>query len=102
MGVFSKESAVAILPLIVLYELVWWKERRPHRALLYGSIATMLPIAVMLYQRSVVRAASPRAEFPFTDNTIVGADWGTGRLTAVKVMARYLWLTIWPEKLSVD
>jgi len=102
MGVFSKESAVAILPLIVLYELVWWKERRPHRALLYGSIATMLPIAVMLYQRSVVLAASPRAEFPFTDNPIVGADWGTGRLTAVKVMARYLWLTIWPEKLSVD
>ena len=102
LGVFSKESAVAILPLIVLYEIVWWKERRPHRALAYCCIVTLLPIAVMLYQRSVVLATSPPAEFPFTDNPIVGADWWTARLTAVKVMARYLWLTIWPEKLSVD
>ncbi len=27
-GVFSKESAVTILGVIVLYELTWWKERR--------------------------------------------------------------------------
>ena len=101
-GVFSKESAVAILPLIVVYELVWWKERRQHQVLAYGCIATLLPIAAMLYQRSAVLAASPPAEFPFTDNPIVGTDWWTGRLTAIKVMGRYLWLTIWPAKLSVD
>src|SRR6516164_8385712 len=35
-GVFSKESAVAILPLIVLYELVWWNPRPHHRPLLWG------------------------------------------------------------------
>jgi len=101
-GVFSKESAVAILPVIVLYELVWWKERPKHQALVFGCIATALPVAVMLFQRSAVLAASPPAEFPFTDNPIVGADWWTGRLTAIKVIARYLWLTIWPAKLSVD
>ena len=101
-GVFSKESAVAILPLIALYELVWRKERRQHQVLAYGCIATLLPIAAMLYQRSAVLAASPPAEFPFTDNPIAGADWWTGRLTAIKVIARYLWLTIWPVKQSVD
>jgi tetratricopeptide (TPR) repeat protein len=101
-GVFSKESAVAIFPLIVLYELVWWKERRQHQVLVYACIATLLPIAAMLFQRSAVLAASPPAEFPFTDNPIVGADWWTGRLTAIKVIARYLWLAIWPVKLSVD
>jgi tetratricopeptide (TPR) repeat protein len=101
-GVFSKESAVAILPLIVLYELVWWKDRRKYQALAYGCLATLIPIAFMLYQRSAVLAASPPAEFPFTDNPIVGADWWTGRLTAIKVMSRYLWLAIWPAKLSVD
>jgi tetratricopeptide (TPR) repeat protein len=101
-GVFSKESAVAILPLIVLYELVWWKERPQHRALWLGCAATIVPIAAMLYQRSVVLAASPPAEFPFTDNPIVGAGWWTGRLTAIKVIAHYLWLTIWPANLSVD
>jgi tetratricopeptide (TPR) repeat protein len=101
-GVFSKESAVAILPLIVVYELTWWKERPKHQALVFGCVATLLPVAAMLYQRSAVLAASPPAQFPFIDNPIVGADWWTGRLTAIKVIARYLWLTIWPLKLSVD
>src|SRR5262249_41215930 len=101
-GVFSKESAVAILPLIVLYELVWWKDRPRHRQLWLGSAATLLPIAVMLYQRSAVLAASPPAEFPFTDNPILAADWWTGRLAAVKVIGRYLLLTFWPVHLSCD
>jgi tetratricopeptide (TPR) repeat protein len=102
LGVFSKESAVAILPVIVLYELTWWKERHARRPLLWGCLATALPIAGMLYQRWVVLSASPPAELPFTDNPIVGADWWIGRLTAIKVMARYLLLTVWPARLSPD
>ena len=101
MGVFSKESAVAILPIIVLYEIVWWKER-PRQPPWLGCSAALVPIAAMLWKRSAVMAASPPAEFPFTDNPIAGADWWTGRLTAIKVIARYLWLTIWPAKLSSD
>jgi protein O-mannosyl-transferase len=102
-GVFSKESAVAIFPLIILYELVWWKERPPHRrAFVLGSLATLLPIAGLLFERFKVLAASAPAEFPFTDNPIAGAGWVTGRLTAIKVMAHYLWLTVWPVKLSCD
>ena len=101
-GVFSKESAVAILPLIALYQLTWWKERPSHRGLALGLAATLLPIGVMLYQRSAVLASSAPAEFPFTDNPLIGADWLTARLTAIKVMARYLWLVLWPANLSCD
>ncbi len=101
-GVFSKESAVAILPIIVLYELVEGKIRLRRESLLLGCVATLAPIAVMLYTRFAVLAASPPSEFPFTDNPIVGADWWTGRLTAIKVMAHYLWLTFWPAQLSSD
>jgi tetratricopeptide (TPR) repeat protein len=101
-GVFSKESAVVIVGVIGLYELTWCKERKQGRALLLGCIATLLPIAAMLYQRSIVLAASPPAEFPFYDNPIVGADFWTGRLTAIEVIARYLGLTLWPAKLSID
>jgi tetratricopeptide (TPR) repeat protein len=100
-GVFSKESAVVLPGVIVLYELTCQRPRR-LRALLYGCLATLPPIAVMLWQRALVLAASPRAEFPFVDNPIAGADFWTGRLTAIKVIARYLWLTIWPAKLSAD
>jgi tetratricopeptide (TPR) repeat protein len=101
-GVFSKESAVAILPLIVLYELVWWNPCLHHRPLLWGTAATLLPIAAMLFARSAVLARSLPAEFPFTDNPIVGADWWTGRLTAIQVIGRYLRVFLWPLGLSCD
>lgn len=100
-GVFSKESAVCILGVIVAYELTWWKRTRMG-ALLLGCLATLIPIAALLYQRSNVLAASLPPEFPFTDNPIVGASFWIGRLTALKVIARYLWLIVWPAKLSVD
>jgi tetratricopeptide (TPR) repeat protein len=101
-GIFSKESAVAIVGVVACYELIWWRERKHDRGLLFGWIAILVPIVAMLYQRSVVLAASPPAEFPFTDNPLVGADFWTARLTALATIPRYLWLTLWPAKLSSD
>ena len=101
-GVFSKESAVAILPLIALYELTWFRERRPGWTFVFGCIAALAPIGAMLYARSAVLAASSPAEFPFTDNPMVGAGWWIGRFTAIRIIADYLLLTIWPAKLSCD
>ena len=101
-GVLSKESAVVIFGMIPLYELTWWKERKQWRGLILGCLVTLLPIAAMLYQRSMVLAASRPAEIPFTDNPIVGADFWTGRLTAIKVIAHYLWLMLWPATLASD
>ena len=65
-------------------------------------LATLIPIALMFYQRSVVLAASLPKEVPFTDNPILGAGFWAGRLTAVDVLARYLWLMVWPSRLSSD
>src|ERR1035437_2408036 len=48
-GVFSKESAVTVLPVIVLYEAIWWKERRAALGLGRGSIAQLIPIQAVLY-----------------------------------------------------
>lgn len=98
-GVFSKESAVVILGVIGLYEIAW---RRDWRAMTWGILATLPPIACMLYQRSVVLAGSLPAELPYTDNPISGAGFWIGRLTALKVIAKYLLLAIWPAKLSSD
>ena len=103
-GVFSKESAVVLPGVIVLYELAFHlpEVRERIRPTLLGCAATILPIAAMLLQRSLVLAASPPAEFPFVDNPIVGASFWVGRLTAIKVLARYILLAIWPVKLSAD
>jgi protein O-mannosyl-transferase len=101
-GVFSKESAIAIVGVVALYELTWWKERKQGRALLIGNLAMLPPIAAMLYQRFVVLSGSPPAEFPFTDNPIAAAGFWTGRFTAIKLIGRYLALTVWPATLSTD
>jgi tetratricopeptide (TPR) repeat protein len=101
-GVFSKESAVVLPGVIVLYELAFRKGRTWGRAHAIGLLATLVPVALMLYQRSQVLAGTLPMEIPFTDNPIAGADFWSGRLTALKVIARYFGLIVWPAILSAD
>jgi len=101
-GVFSKESAVVIPGVIVLYELVWWKERKNWKGALLGCAVLAPPLLAMWYARSVVMAGTSASEFSFVDNPLVAADFWTARLTALKVIARYLGLLIWPARLSAD
>ena len=99
-GVFSKESAVMIVGVILLYEITWWKDRR--QALILGAVACLIPLEALLYQRSFVFASEPPADFPFTDNPLVSAGFFQAKLTAIKVIARYLRLIVWPGSLSAD
>jgi hypothetical protein len=82
--------------------MVWWKERRQGRGLLYGAIAMLVPIQAMLYQRAAVLFASQPTNFPFYDNPLTGAGWLSGRFTALAIMGKYLGLLIWPAHLSSD
>jgi tetratricopeptide (TPR) repeat protein len=99
-GVFSKESAAVIPGAILLYELTF--PRRVGGAQLMGLLATLIPIAFMLVQRSHVLAGTPPYTIPFTDNPIGGMDFVNGRLTALNVIARYFGLILWPQNLSAD
>jgi protein O-mannosyl-transferase len=101
LGVFSKENAVVILGLIVLYEVVWWRERRNVRGLLFGCAAIAPPLLILWYARSVVLSGASQPGF-FLDNPLQAADFWTARLTALKVLARYLGLLAWPANLSAD
>lgn len=60
-GVFAKESAVTLLGVVALYEVVWWKDRHQTRGFLFGAVAILIPIQLMLFQRAAVLAASPRS-----------------------------------------
>ncbi|MGC9972068.1 MAG: DUF1736 domain-containing protein [Bryobacteraceae bacterium] len=102
LGVFSKESAATILGVIVVFELTWWKERRQGRALFLGCVAVLLALAAMWYARAAVFSRLPATLFPFWDNPLVDADFWTAKLTAIKVIARYLGLLVWPAHLSCD
>jgi protein O-mannosyl-transferase len=99
-GIFSKESGIAILGLIALCEIAWWKDRSHLRNCLYACAAAGLPIAAYLFQRAHVLARSTVPVFLYVDNPLLGASFLTARLTAIKVLARYLWLLVWPAHLS--
>ncbi|HEX7794046.1 MAG TPA: hypothetical protein VF456_06830 [Vicinamibacterales bacterium] len=100
-AVFSKESAVAGLGIIVLYDLS--SGEKPLRAAESGRrwAILALPVVAFLYQRSVVLAGS-RVDIPYVDNPITGAGFWTGCITAIGVMGRYLALLLWPAHLSAD
>lgn len=99
-GMFSKESAIVILGVIALYEITWWKERKQVRGFLLGCAAILPPILLWWYMRAQVMSRSMTPVYPFVDNPLVGAHFVTARLTAIVVLAKYLWLLIWPANLS--
>ena len=96
-GIFSKESAATVVGLALLYDLAF-QGKFPWRSRLagYGAMA----LAGLAYL--AVRPAMPAPHFPFTDNPITGAGFVAAKLTAVKVIGKYLWLLAWPARLSCD
>jgi hypothetical protein len=101
-GALAKESAVATLAVLVLIELLWWTHRSRVRRLAEAAVVFALPLGAWALQRASVLEAGGTAEFPFTDNPIVGAGFWQARLTAVQVMWRYIARLAWPVHLSAD
>jgi len=97
---FSKESAVVLLAAMLIYDFTFGTGGA--RARWAGYVAVALPVALFLYVRSRVFAGLAAAPVPFTDNPLVGAGFWTARLTAVRVIGKYLWLLVWPRDLSCD
>ena len=100
-GVFSKESGVVAIAAVFFYDIAYcrgapWRRRAP------GYLATALPVGAFLLVRDQVLSKLSVPAIPFTDNPLFGADFWTGRLTAVKVLGKYLWLLLWPSHLSCD
>src|SRR5439155_4423591 len=94
-AVFSKESAVVLPALFVFFD-------RRLRALLLALGASSLAIAAYLAQRAAVLADALPRSVPFTDNPLAGAGFWTARLAALQVLGRYVWLLVWPARLSAD
>ena len=98
LGLFSKESA-AVLPGIMLLYDVTWRERTGWRRRAPGYAAVALPFAAFFCLRS---GFDTRMLIDFSENPLVSAGFWTARLTAVKVVGKYLWLFLWPARLSAD
>lgn len=105
-GMFSKESAIVVLAAIVLWDLAFPETSRGRggawAARLPGYLTIGLTCAVYLCVRFFVLGKLPPIVVPFADNPLNGADFWTEHLTAVKVLGKYLWLLLWPVRLSCD
>ncbi len=97
-GLFSKENAAVLPGIMLLYDLTW-PERATWRRRAAAYAAAALPIVAYLYLRSGLHW---HAVIEYTENPLVAAGFWTTRLTAVKVIGKYLWLFVWPVRLSAD
>jgi hypothetical protein len=97
-GLFSKENAAVLPGIMLLYDLTWrgrtaWR----GRALAYSAL--VLPFAAFFCLRVTLPMHIPARH---VENPLMSADFWTARLTAVKVIGKYVWLFIWPARLSAD
>jgi protein O-mannosyl-transferase len=100
-GMFSKESGIVVIAAIFLYDIAWCR-KAPLRTRIIGYAAAVLPTLAFLLLRAEVIRNTPFVPVPFTDNPIAGGDFWTAKLTAIKVLGKYLWLLFWPARLSCD
>ncbi len=99
-GIFSKESGIVAIAAVVLWDLAFERSVR-WRARLPGYAAAAVPCAVFLFVRAQVLANLPWTPIAFVDNPLVGADFWTARITAVKVIGKYVIQLTWAS-LSID
>ena len=102
-GVFCKENAVVLPGVMALFELSFRPpQQRRWRALALGCLAVLPALAAMAYQRAAVLSKLPPVEIPFLDNPLAAAGFWSAKLTALRLLAKYLGLLIWPAHLSWD
>ncbi len=97
-GLFSKESAVILPAVMILYDVIWnrsqtWRDRIPSYAVL------LVPFGAFFYLRSHI---DTHLAVRFSENALIGAGFWTQRITAIKVIGKLLWLFLWPAHLSAD
>ena len=98
LGLFSKENAAILMALMLLWDVAFCPSARAaKRAPFYAAAA--LVCAAFLLVRAQSRA---HMQVLFTDNPLAGEGFFAARLTAIKVLGKYLWLFLWPARLSPD
>ncbi len=100
-GMFSKESAIVVLAVMVLWDLAF-PETTAGRSRLPGYLAVGGACAAYLAVRYSVMDKLPPIVVPFPDNPLNRTDFWTWHLTAFRVLGRYLGLLVWPSLLSCD
>ena len=97
-GLFSKENAAVLPGILLLYDLTW-SQRATWRARVPAYTALALPFAAFFLMRSRLHT---HMLVVFPENPLISAGFWTARLSAIKVIGKFLWLFFWPARLSAD
>ncbi len=95
-GMASKESMVTAPVVVMLFDRIFlygsWREAWSQRARLYGGLVLSWVVLALLMW------SGPRTSVGFG----TGVTVGTYFLNQLEVVARYLWLSVWPQALVLD
>jgi protein O-mannosyl-transferase len=97
-ALFSKESGVVLPALMLSYDLIWSERSVWRRRILSYAVLTLPFIAFFALRRRL----HMHLVVPFHENPLFGAPFWRARMTAVKVIGRFLRLFVWPAHLSAD
>lgn len=109
-GLLSKESAIVLVGLWPLFHLFCRADERlssrfrsivlDHR--LWGLILVALAFLWVRKASLGIAAGFELPDVTFVENPLAFVPWQTRILTAIHIIARYIWILIWPFKLSAD
>ena len=88
-----------MLPLLMLLYDLAWPSRSTWRARWPAYAALLLPLTAFLAMRAAVPT---HMTIEWAENPLASAGFWTARLTAMKVIGKYLALFLWPARLSPD
>jgi len=99
-GVFSKENAIVLPVAMAAYDLAY--RPKSWRAGIAGYLAALPAFALYFFCREHWLSRLLEKTDVFADNPLFAANFVSARLTAMKILGKYLWLLIWPARLSAD
>jgi hypothetical protein len=100
-AIFSKESGVVLIAVLAAYQLCFAPAKSWGVRIAAGA-AVLLPAAIFFAMRSRALAQVSSLLIAWTDNPLQQSGFWISRLTAVKALAGYLGLLLWPAHLSPD
>lgn len=106
-GLLAKESAVLVIAAIALTDVMWTLRGRGlamgQRAFVYVGSLVMLAAHVGVRYQVLDGQLKPDANaIGKLDNPMVDLDTNLRVLNSFKLLAKYIWLVLWPEDLSID
>lgn len=99
LGFLAKENAVVVPALLLVADLLV-VHRRPAYAFHLASAAALAGVLGLRF--AVLGGLNPAGPIHFVDNPIAHLPFMEARLTALKVLAGYAGLLLWPGKMSID